>query len=116
LVNLDGCLAKAEDGTSMFVILWEFEVKHGYQTGFENAYGPQGPWVQLFRGDPRYRATQLLRDPARPEIYFTLDFWDSEPAYENFKKQNQQAYSEIESETESLTVNERLIGSFPMPE
>jgi heme-degrading monooxygenase HmoA len=100
----------------MFVILWEFEVKHGYQRGFENAYGPQGPWVQLFRGDPGYRATQLLRDPARPEIYFTLDFWDTEPAYENFKKHNQQAYSELDRETESLTVNERLIGSFPVPE
>jgi len=37
--------ARAEDGTSMFVILWEFEVKPGSEAGFEKVYGPTGEWV-----------------------------------------------------------------------
>jgi len=98
----------------MFLILWEFEVKHGYQTSFENAYGPEGPWVTLFQGDAHFRGTQLLRDAMRDRIYFTLDFWDSESDYENFKRQNHKAYAEMDLETASLTLNERLIGSFPV--
>ena len=100
----------------MFVILWEFEVKYGYQTGFENAYGLQGPWVKLFRHDPHYRGTQLLRDSLREGIYFTLDFWDSETDYQNFQKENREVYAETDRETESLTVSERLIASFPVAE
>jgi hypothetical protein len=40
--------ARAEDGTSMFLILWEFEVKPGCEQSFESAYGPDGTWMRLF--------------------------------------------------------------------
>jgi hypothetical protein len=57
----------------MFLILWEFEVKRGDESRFEKVYGPQGPWVQLFQSDTHFRQTQLLKDPSRSRIYFTLD-------------------------------------------
>jgi hypothetical protein len=41
----------------MFLILWEFEVKPGYEQSFEFAYGPEGAWTQLFRRDPGYLKT-----------------------------------------------------------
>jgi hypothetical protein len=44
--------ARAGDGTYMFVILWEFEVKPGCEQCFESAYGPEGAWSQLFRQVP----------------------------------------------------------------
>ena len=50
-------MAWAEDGTSMFVILWEFEVKPGYEKSFQTVYGPEGAWVQLFRRDSHYHMT-----------------------------------------------------------
>ena len=46
----------------MFLILWEVEVKPGEETAFEKVYGPEGQWVELFRGDPRYRESKLLKD------------------------------------------------------
>jgi hypothetical protein len=73
----------------MFVILWSFEVKPVNQVRFENAYGPNGPWVQLFRRDTHFRGTQLLQLPSRDCSYFTLDFWDSESAYLDFLAANQ---------------------------
>src|SRR5215472_16354783 len=43
---------RAGDGTSMFVALWEFEVKPGCDERFATVYGPEGDWVQLFRSHP----------------------------------------------------------------
>jgi heme-degrading monooxygenase HmoA len=96
----------------MFVILWEFEVKPGSEDRFQRAYGPHGAWVQLFQRDPHFRGTQLRRDPARPLYYFTIDFWDSEAAYNQFRKENQESYAELDRGGETLTLQERHILSF----
>jgi heme-degrading monooxygenase HmoA len=96
----------------MFVILWEFEVKPGSEPAFENAYGPQGDWVQLFRRDPHYRTTYLLKDTSRPRTYFTMDLWDSEDAYDNFKIEHRETYHALDQAFESFTLRERFIGAF----
>ena len=114
-VILECCLARAEDGTSMFVILWEFEVKPGSEERFQRAYGPTGPWVQLFHSDPHFRGTQLQRDPSRPLFYFTIDIWDSETSYERFLSANRTRYQEIDRNSENLTLQERRVLSFIVP-
>ncbi len=93
----------------MFVILWEFEVKPGYEERFESAYGSNGTWVQLFQRDPHFRGTRLHPDPSRSHIYFTLDFWDSEISYQNFLSANREAYDETDRSNEGLFVRERQI-------
>jgi heme-degrading monooxygenase HmoA len=98
----------------MFVILWEFEVKPGSEHRFQNAYGPSGPWVQLFRRDGHYRDTLLQRDPTRPLFYFTIDLWDSEAAYQAFLHANQVAYGQLDRDTENLTSYQRHILSFAL--
>jgi heme-degrading monooxygenase HmoA len=108
-VILECRLARAEDGTSMFVILWEFEVKPGSEERFQKAYGPGGTWVRLFQGDPHFRGTQLQRDPSRPLFYFTIDIWDSETAYDKFLSSNRAAYEKIDRTSEGLTLRERRI-------
>jgi len=96
----------------MFVILWEFEVKRGCEPAFENAYGPHGDWAQFFGSDPHYRMTYLLKVTSRPETYCTMDFWDSEEAYENFLKTHSGAYQALDRSMEGLTFRERHIASF----
>ncbi len=96
----------------MFLILWEFEVKPGEVAAFEKVYGPEGLWVQLFRGDPHYRETKLLKDPSHPRVYYTLDFWESENDYNRFKQTNQDAYANLDKATENLTIRERNLGCF----
>ena len=96
----------------MFLILWEFEVKPGEESAFEKVYGPEGQWVQLFRGDSHYRETKLLKDSLRSRIYFTLDFWESENDFNSFKQINQEAYAKLDKATENLTIRERNLGCF----
>ncbi|HWY05648.1 MAG TPA: antibiotic biosynthesis monooxygenase [Candidatus Acidoferrales bacterium] len=96
----------------MFVVLWEYEVKPGCEESFQSAYGPQGDWVRLFQADPHFRKTRLLQDLSRPHFYFTLDYWDSETSFEQFKAANQAAYAAIDRVAEALTFSERHLSSF----
>jgi heme-degrading monooxygenase HmoA len=96
----------------MFVILWEFEVKPGCEQSFESVYGLDGAWVQLFRRDPGYLRTLLLKDPSRPRTYLTLDFWHSESAFQSFLNANYEAYLALDRSTEGLTLRETHLGNF----
>jgi heme-degrading monooxygenase HmoA len=96
----------------MFLVLWEFEVKPDSEENFERIYGADGDWVRLFRTDPNFRETRLLRDPFRPRRYVTLDLWTSRDAYRAFKESHREAYETLDKKCEGLTLTERLICSF----
>jgi len=96
----------------MFVALWEYEVKPGCEKRFEDAYGPAGGWVRLFGSDSSYRETRLLRDPFRPAIYLTIDFWDSREAYEKFMATRKDEYKALDAAGEELTSSEGRVGWF----
>jgi heme-degrading monooxygenase HmoA len=98
----------------MFVILWEFEVKPSCEEGFETVYGPEGDWARLFQADAHFRETRLLRDVSRPRCYFTLDYWDSEKSFVQFKAAHQAAYAALDRATEDLTVSERRLATFTL--
>jgi heme-degrading monooxygenase HmoA len=96
----------------MFVVLWEFEVKPGCEERFESIYSPTGAWAQLFRRDPNFRETLLLRDSSRPRSYVAVDFWQSQSSYNEFKQQHVLDYEKLDKDCESLTFAERPLGSF----
>ena len=96
----------------MFVALWEYEVKPGCEEGFEMVYGPRGDWAKLFRNDANYQQTRLLRDVTRPAVYFTMDFWASRQAYEQFMALHTAEYEELDAAGEELTLSEQRIGWF----
>jgi len=96
----------------MFVALWEYEVKPGCEESFQSAYGPQGDWVRLFQCDPHFRETRLLQDLSRPRFYFTLDYWDTETSFEQFRATNHAAYAAIDRATEPLTLSDPHLSSF----
>jgi len=96
----------------MFLVLWEFDVKQGSEERFESVYGPDGDWAQMFRRDPAYLRTLLLRDPFRELSYLTCDFWETGKAYEAFLLANLDAYQALDKICEGLTLAERKIGAF----
>jgi heme-degrading monooxygenase HmoA len=95
----------------MFVILWEYEVKPDFVKRFETIYGPAGDWVQLFQTDANFRQTRLLADHSRPNSYVTIDYWESQTAYEHFRIVNRAAYEALDRATEGLTLREQHIVS-----
>jgi hypothetical protein len=97
---------------SVFVIVWEFRVRSAKRRAFERAYGPDGDWARFFRRGKGYIHTELLSDRGTQLRYLTLDFRESRPDYERFKKENRAEYQAIDKKCESLTEKEVEIGQF----
>jgi hypothetical protein len=65
-------------------------------------------WGQLFRPEPAYQRTLLLRDTA--VTLLELRFLSSRNAYESFRQNNSPAYFALDKTCDELTVAERTIG------
>jgi hypothetical protein len=96
----------------MFVILWEYQVKPGFENQFSRVYGIDGDWVRLFRQSDAYRGTRLSRDCDRDRWFYTLDLWESRQSYDDFRGQHAAEYSELDSRFDKMTLQENFIGSF----
>jgi hypothetical protein len=77
---------------------------------FEQAYGPEGEWAQLFQRDARYRGTRLLRDVGAERVYVTMDIWESRAGYEEFRERFAAEYAELDGKSDGMTVVERHLG------
>ena len=96
----------------MFVIAWQFDVHPGKVEEFEQKYGSQGVWRDLFARSEGYVGTRLLRDSARTHRYVTLDLWASEAAFQELRDRFKQEYEDLDAALEPLTSAEIRLGSF----
>jgi len=95
-----------------YAYIWEFEVRSGREAEFELHYGPNGSWVQLFRTARGYIDTVLLRDRTQARRYVTIDRWESEHAYRDFRAMQATAFTVLDSRCEGLTSAERELGRY----
>jgi heme-degrading monooxygenase HmoA len=93
-------------------IVWEFRVRPGMEAEFERRYAPSGDWARLFAKAEGFLGTTLLRDPADPGRYVSIDAWADEGRFAAFKRVHAAAYAALDRECEALTESEVRIGSF----
>jgi quinol monooxygenase YgiN len=98
----------------VFCYVWEYEVAPEKAEAFVAAYGPDGPWVRLFRRDPAYLGTELGRDADDPRRFLTIDRWTTREACLAFRERVRGEFDAIDAECERLTVRERAIGDFEL--
>ena len=96
----------------MFIVVWQFEITEENVAAFEAAYGPDGPWSQLFRSSPEYQGTEMLRDVYIPGNYLTIDRWTSEAAFRTFRKEHDAAYESLDRSCDALTSRETRVGAY----
>jgi quinol monooxygenase YgiN len=95
-----------------YIYLWEFIVAPEHIQAFEQAYGPDGDWVHLFRRASGYLRSELIRDRANPPRYLTIDYWESAAAYETFRSQYSTEFATLDSKCAAWTTTEREMGQF----
>ena len=95
-----------------YMYMWEFIVAPGREAEFEPAYGPDGDWVALFRRAPGYLRTELHRDRANPRRYVTIDYWESQAAWEAFRARFAREFEAIDRRCAGWTTSETEIGRF----
>lgn len=96
----------------MFVRVWEFLVRPGKANEFLVAYGPSGTWAKLFERVAGYLGTELLHSTTHPNLYLTVDRWESAEAWAAFLRAWGDDYAELDRSCKLLSVVEREIGTF----
>jgi hypothetical protein len=96
----------------MLQIIWEYRVLPENREMFENFYGAEGDWAQLFRRSAEFRGTTLLRDPAVAGRYLTIDSWTEAAAFERFIEAHGTEYKLLDAQCEGLTAYEMKVGAF----
>ena len=96
----------------MFCYVWEFRVRPEHLDAFLAGYGPEGDWVRLFRRDPAYVETQLLRDREDPTRFLTIDVWRDREACRVFRQAVRADFDELDRRFEQFTISERHLGDF----
>ena len=96
----------------MFVAIWKYEVKEDSIGKYEELYGQNGKWVNLFKENSGYVTTEFIKNTSHPSEYITIDKWESYDHYQNYLEKNKDEIIEIDAEGEELTANETKIGWF----
>ena len=104
--------ASSSVAITTYVIIWEFRVKQDRRAAFEEAYGPAGIWGKFFKRGEGYVGTELLRRSDELGLYFTIDRWVSQAAFEGFRAKWREEYDAIDRRCEELTEFERRVGAF----
>jgi len=91
-------------------LLWQFETDPERREAFEAAYGPDGPWADLFRRAAGFLGTELFRETAGSCRYVTIDRWTSRAAYDAFRLLHAAAYTALDARCEALTLDEVFLG------
>lgn len=100
----------------MIEVFFRYRVHPQQVRAFEHAYGPDGPWVELFRQHPGFRRTRLFRHKGEPQIYITIDVWDSKGSYDQFRATYADEYNRLDSQLAMLKLEEHLLGYYEGPD
>ena len=95
-----------------FIRIWEFRVRPEKVDEFLLAYAPGGHWARLFERVAGYLGTELLHSPTHPNIYLTVDRWESAEAWAAFLRAWGEDYADLDRRCEELIVTEGEIGAF----
>lgn len=95
-----------------FAIIWVYNVKPDAVQAFCKAYGADGDWAQLFAKQKGYLKTTLLEPQAEGAPFATIDFWESEAAFDAFQENFGKEYEALDKTLEDLTITETKIGTF----
>ena len=91
---------------------WEYLVAPDKTGMFVRFYGPAGDWVQLFRRAPGYIRTELHRDRSNLQRFLTIDYWESQDAWQEFRRQFAEEFEALDAKCEEFTSRESEIGRF----
>ncbi|HEX3704289.1 MAG TPA: hypothetical protein VHU82_13235, partial [Vicinamibacterales bacterium] len=59
----------------MIAIVWQFDVKSGCETEFEQLYGADGEWTAMNRQTRSYLGSSFLHDQSLASRYMVIEYW-----------------------------------------
>lgn len=96
----------------MIAIMWQFEVKHGQETEFEQLYGVDGEWTAMNRHARSYLGSSFLRDQSRSSRYIIIEYWSEIVVYEQHRAFRADAVASLEHRSQALVDSVEPLGVF----
>jgi hypothetical protein len=96
----------------MIAIMWQFDVKDGRETDFEQLYGVEGEWTTLSRHSRSYLGTSFLRDQNLASRYIVIEYWSEMIVYEQHKAYRSDAITSLEAQRTELVESMTPLGIF----
>ncbi len=96
----------------MLIILWEFTVREEHLQEFIRACGSHRAWANLFSRADGYLGTELLRSSTQPNLFLTIDRWESAASFEIFHERFGREYNELDARFAGHTTSEKRLRVF----
>ena len=90
----------------MMIRVWEYDVPESSAAAFEQVYGADGAWAELFSSADGFAGTELFASLSRPGRYLTVDRFKDEASWRRFRTEHRDAYEKLDAESEGLTRGE----------
>ena len=102
----------ANKSETKVTILWEFHVKGDRVAEFERIDASNGKWAELFKRGRGFIGSRLFKSPEVPNLFLTIDQWESMKDYKAFLRQWNEEYEALDKQCEGLTEHEICLGTF----
>jgi heme-degrading monooxygenase HmoA len=96
----------------MIAIMWQFEVKQGHETEFEQLYGVEGEWTAMNRHSRSYLGSSFLHDQSRSSRYVVIEYWSEMLVYEQHRAFRSDAVASLEQRSQALVASVEPLGVF----
>ena len=96
----------------MIAIMWQFEVKDGYEAEFQELYGVEGAWTTLNRSTRSYLGSSFLHDQNRPSRYVVIEYWSEMVVYEQHRAERSDRFAALEERSHALVNSVEPMGIF----
>ena len=96
----------------MIAIMWQFDVKAGRETEFEQLYGADGAWTAMNRHTRSYIGSSFLNDQNLATRYIVIEYWSEMLVSEPARGVRSTALAEFEAKRTALIESVEPMGIF----
>jgi heme-degrading monooxygenase HmoA len=96
----------------MIAIAWQFGVRNGRETEFEQMFGADGEWAVMNRHSRSFLGMSFLRDQNTPARYIVLEYWSEMIIYEQHRTYRSDAIASLEARRAELVETFEPLGIF----
>jgi hypothetical protein len=96
----------------MVAIMWQFAVKDGRETEFEQLIGTDGDWTIMNRQTRSFLGSSFLRDQADSSRYILIEYWSEMVVYEQHRTYRSDGIASLEERRASLVESIEPLGVF----
>ena len=96
----------------MIAIKWQFDVKNGRETEFEQLYGVDGEWTVMNRQSRSYLGTSFLHDQNMLSRYIVIEYWSEMIVYERHQASRSAMVDALKARSRTLVETVEPLGIF----